>query len=68
MLVQRGFLVRDHSWRAQQLRSVIVAIRLVGKVAVQLEAQFALPAPHAPPAIEQNAGDHDKPNDDQPFA
>ncbi|MNN26655.1 hypothetical protein D3C81_1401680 [compost metagenome] len=68
MLVQRGLLVRDHSRRAEQFRTVVVAIRLVGKVAVQLEAQFALPAPHAPPAIEQNAGDHDKPNDDQPFA
>ncbi|MNY64890.1 hypothetical protein D3C86_2020680 [compost metagenome] len=57
-----------HSRRTEQFRIVVAVIRLVGEMPVQLEAQLALPAPHASPTVEQNAGDHDKPNDDQPFA
>jgi len=59
--------VADHPRRAEHLGTVI-GFRKGGDVAIQLELQLALATPHAPPAVEKNAGDDNDADDDQPFA
>ncbi|MCY1286969.1 hypothetical protein D9M70_359520 [compost metagenome] len=65
--IQLGIaLARRDPGRAEQVR-IGILVRQVGEAVVQPEFQFALAAAHAPPAIEENAGDDDDADDDQPL-
>ncbi|MNT49258.1 hypothetical protein D3C72_1860980 [compost metagenome] len=68
MLIQGRLVVAiDNPWRAEQT-GVAIDLRQIGKTAVEFELQFTLATAHAPPAIEQDASDHNDADDDQPFA
>ncbi len=68
LFVEGWLAVLDHPRRPQQFSRVAVVVRQIGETAVELELQLALAAPHPPPTVEENAGDHDKPDNDKPFA
>ena len=66
--VEFGFaLAIDDPRRAQQV-GIGIVVGQVAEAVVELELQLAATAPHAAPAVKQNADDDDDTNDDQPIA
>ena len=57
----------NYTRRAKQI-GIAVIIRQIGKTAVKFELEFALTTAHPPPAIKQDAGNHNNADDNQPLA
>src|SRR3990167_6433419 len=67
-LIKSGLITAINNPRWAEQIGIAVIIRQVGKTAVKFELDFSLTTAHPPPAIKQDAGNHNNADDNQPLA